>query len=48
MAGLPWNPKLSGQKVRMRNNPGKQGVTTGGVRESAGRLLVEVDFGPNE
>jgi len=48
MAGLPWNPKSSGQKVRMRNNPSKQGVTTGIVKESAGRLLVEVNFGPNE
>jgi SNF2 family DNA or RNA helicase len=45
---LSWNPKLPGQKVRMRNDPGKQGVTTGKVKESAGRLLVEVDFGPNE
>ena len=32
----------------MRNDPGKQGVTTGKVKESAGRLVVEVDFGPNE
>jgi len=48
MAGLPWNPKSSGQKVRMRNNPSKQGVTTGIVKESASRLLVEVNFGPNE
>lgn len=48
MTQLSWNPKLPGQRVRMRNNPGKQGVTTGKVKESAGRLLVEVDFGPNE
>ena len=43
-----WNPKQPGQLVRMRNDPGKQGTTTGKVVESAGRLLVEVDFGPNE
>jgi len=48
MTELPWNPHSPGQKVRMRNNPGEQGKTTGKVKESAGRLLVEVDFGPNE
>ncbi|MGB5961851.1 MAG: SNF2-related protein [Coleofasciculaceae cyanobacterium] len=48
MTELSWDPKVSGQKVRMRNDPGKQGMTTGKIKESAGRLLVEVDFGPNE
>jgi len=48
MAELSWNPEIPDQLVRMCNDPGKQGKTTGKVVESAGRLLVEVDFGPNE
>lgn len=48
MTDLSWDPKQPDQLVRMRNDPGKQGKTTGKVVESAGRLLVEVDFGPNE
>lgn len=43
-----WNPNIPDQEVRMRNNPGKRGVTTGKTSESAGRLLVLVNFGPNE
>lgn len=45
---MEWNPNLPGQEVRIKNNPGKRGITTGSTRESAGRLLVLVDFGPNE
>jgi hypothetical protein len=48
MTELSWNPEQPGQLVRMRNDPGKQGTNTGKVVKSAGRLLVEVDFGPNE
>ncbi|AFY66688.1 DISARM system SNF2-like helicase DrmD [Geitlerinema sp. PCC 7407] len=48
MTDLSWDPSQANQLVRMRNNPGKQGKTTGKVVGSAGRLLVEVDFGPNE
>lgn len=38
----------SGVRVRLRDNPGKQGVTTGRCLGQAPRLLVEVMFGPNE
>ena len=48
MSEITWNPKQPNIRVRMRNNPGKQGVTTGETLESAGRLLVQVDFGTNE
>ncbi|MGB3651699.1 MAG: SNF2-related protein, partial [Rivularia sp. (in: cyanobacteria)] len=43
-----WNPTIPDRQVRLRRNPGKRGVTTGQTRESAGRLLVLVNFGPNE
>jgi superfamily II DNA or RNA helicase len=43
-----WDPNIPGQEVRMRNNPGKRGVTTGKTKTSADRLLVQVKFGPNE
>jgi hypothetical protein len=39
MSEITWNPKQPNIRVRMRNNPGKQGVTTGETLESAGRLL---------
>jgi len=45
---LPWNPSIPYQAVRIKNNPGRKGVTTGITKESAGRLLVRVSFGPNE
>jgi superfamily II DNA or RNA helicase len=48
MTEQPWNPEIPNQQVRVRRNPGKRGVTTGQTRESAGRLLVLVNFGPNE
>jgi SNF2 family DNA or RNA helicase len=38
----------AGIKVRLRDNPGRQGVTTGRTRNAGSFLLVEVDFGPNE
>lgn len=43
-----WNPEIPDQQVRIKNNPSQQGFTTGKTRLSAGRLLVEVKFGPNE
>lgn len=45
---LPWNPTTPDQPVRMKNNPGRRGVTTGIVKGLAGRLHVRVRFGPNE
>lgn len=48
MTELNWNPEIEGQQVRIKNNPSKKGLTTGKVRKSAGRILVEVKFGTNE
>lgn len=48
MAEQSWNPNIPDQEVRMRNNPGRRGFTTGTTKESGGRLLVLVSFGPNE
>jgi SNF2 family DNA or RNA helicase len=48
MTEQSWNPTIPNQQVRLRRNPGKRGVTTGQTRESAGRLLVLINFGPNE
>ena len=48
MSETTWNPKKPNIRVRMKSNPGKQGVTTGDVTESAGKLLVKVNFGLNE
>jgi len=48
MSEANWNPEQPNIRVRMKNNPGKQGSTTGQVVESAGRLMVQVNFGPNE
>ena len=45
---MPWDPRIPGQPVRLRDQPGKQGFTTGNVQEYRGRLLVEIRFGPNE
>jgi SNF2 family DNA or RNA helicase len=43
-----WNPEAAGTKVRLRDNPGRQGSTTGRVKRAGSFLMVEVDFGPNE
>lgn len=48
MTEQSWNPTIPNQQVRLHRNPSKRGVTTGQIRESAGRLLVLVNFGPNE
>ena len=43
-----WAPNLAGQAVRLRDNPGRQGTTTGRTKQAGSFLMVEVDFGPNE
>ena len=43
-----WDPEVSGLKVRLRDNPGRQGTTTGRTKTAGSFLMVEVDFGPNE
>src|SRR5262245_17191882 len=43
-----WNPQETGLKVRLRDNPGRQGTTTGRTKTAGTFLMVEVDFGPNE
>src|SRR6516165_10795276 len=43
-----WSPGEAGLKVRLRDNPGRQGSTTGRTRMAGSFLMVEVDFGPNE
>ena len=43
-----WNPNVAGQDVRLRSNPGQRGITTGKTRQSGSRLLVQVQFSPNE
>ncbi|WP_269930173.1 SNF2-related protein [Aminobacter sp. HY435] len=48
-AGDPaWDSEQAGIKVRLRDNPGRQGLTTGRTRTAGTFLMVEVDFGPNE
>lgn len=43
-----WDPHQAGQTVRLRDNPGRQGTTTGRTKQAGSFLLVEVNFGPNE
>lgn len=43
-----WNPNEGGQRVCLRDNPGRQGVTTGRTKTAGSFTLVEIDFGPNE
>lgn len=38
----------SNRPVRLRDNPGRRGTTTGRTKKAGSFLLVEVDFGPNE
>lgn len=45
---MNWNPAIPGQAVRVKANPGHQGLTTGKTRTSGTRLLVQVQFSPNE
>lgn len=43
-----WNPEASGVRVRLRDNPGRQGLTTGRTKRTGSFVMVEVNFGPNE
>jgi hypothetical protein len=43
-----WIPGTPGLKVRLRDNPGRQGTTTGRTKKVGTFVMVEVDFGPNE
>jgi len=43
-----WKPDTAGLKVRLRDNPGRQGTTTGRTRMAGSFTMVEVDFGPAE
>ena len=43
-----WDPTVPGRLVRLRDNPGRQGLTTGRSRSAGAFILVEVNFGPNE
>jgi SNF2 family DNA or RNA helicase len=43
-----WDPHIPGQTVRLRDNPGRQGKTTGRTKQAGSFLMAEVDFGPNE
>ena len=43
-----WPAETAGTKVRLRDNPGRQGTTTGRTKMAGSFLMVEVDFGPNE
>lgn len=55
---MPWQPELSdrggalrfvaGARVYLRDNPGRQGTLTGRQKEIGTRLLVEIEFGPND
>jgi superfamily II DNA or RNA helicase len=43
-----FNPEQPGQLVRLKNNPGKQGVTTGKAKKFGRQVMVEVEFSPSE
>ena len=43
-----WSAETPSLKVRLRDNPGRAGVTTGRTKKAGSFLMVEVDFGPNE
>ncbi|MBE9011750.1 DEAD/DEAH box helicase, partial [Pseudanabaenaceae cyanobacterium LEGE 13415] len=48
VSDMNWNPAIPGQEVRVKANPGHRGITTGRTRTSGTRLLVQVQFSPNE
>ena len=43
-----WDPSVPNQLLRIRDNPGRIGLTTGRTQRAGTRLLVQVRFGPNE
>ncbi|MBM6395279.1 DEAD/DEAH box helicase family protein [Ochrobactrum anthropi] len=48
-SALPeWDATAPGLRVRLADNPGRQGTTTGRTKRAGSFLMVEVDFGPNE
>lgn len=48
MSKNEWDPSQPGQLVRLKSNPGKQGTTTGKIRKSGTRILVQVEFSVSE
>jgi SNF2 family DNA or RNA helicase len=48
MSDMAWNPEIADQEVRVKGNPSYRGMTTGKTRVSGTRLLVQVQFAPNE
>lgn len=38
----------SGIRVCLRDNPGRQGITTGQTKKAGSRFLIEIEFGPND
>lgn len=47
-ANTTWPAERPGLRVRLIDNPGKQGTTTGRTKRTGSFLLIQVDFGPNE
>jgi len=45
---MDWDPARPNQRVRLRDNPGRQGMTTGELRQTGDLIYVRVTFGPNE
>ena len=45
---MPWNPELPNQYVRVIDDPGRCGLTTGRVLRLGTILFVQVRFGPND
>src|SRR5688572_10327337 len=43
-----WDPAVPGVRVRLHDNPGRQGVTTGRGMRRGDRIFVEVQFGSSE
>lgn len=43
-----WDAEVPGLRVRLVDNPGRQGTTTGRTKRAGSFVMVEVDFGPNE
>ena len=48
MSKNDWKADQIGLKVRLRDSPGRQGVTTGRTKSVGSFVMVEVDFGPSE
>lgn len=48
IAPTTWDPYVADQKIKVKDNPGKSGFTTGNVKKAGTRLLVQVRFSSNE